>query len=328
MSDPQLSVVIPTYGGMDGLPELLQRLAMSLRGRWLYEVVVVNDASPDDTWQVLSELSREHPELHAIDLLSNQGQPLATMCGLAHAQGELVATMDDDLQHPPEELPKLVAALEMNAHWDVVVGSWPRDEGWFRDLGSKINEAVDRLAHGTPKGFRHSAFRVMRRPVVEALVANQTRSPVIWSLLGQVATQVHNVEVQHHARSYGHSGFRIRDGVKLVTTSFFQASTLPLRVLSGLGFASAFLAFLVGGIYLLRWMLGSQAPMGWTSSFLAVTFFGGMTLFGLGLIGEYLALMMREVRQPPRWWIRAEITQSAPRAHGRAPRPPSRSPGR
>lgn len=319
MTRPELSVVIPTYGGGEGLPELLRRLGDALRDRWTYEVVIVNDASPDATWDVLSELSAAHPELHAIDLLANHGQPVATLCGLAHAQGVLVATMDDDLQHPPEELPVLVDALESNPRWDAVVGSWPRDSSLFRDLGSRVNEGVDRIAHGTPKGFRHSAFRVMRRPVVDALVANQTRSPVLWSLLMQVSTSVYNVDVAHHPRPYGHSGFRFRQGVRLVTTSFFQASTLPLRVLSSVGFASAFLAFLVGGFQLLRWVLGAPIPQGWTSTFLAVTFFGGMSLFGLGLIGEYLALMMREVRQPPRWSVRAHVGAGPVQDDGRAP---------
>lgn len=318
-----LSIVVPTYRGRESLQELLERLAGVLRPRGLdYEVVVVNDASPDDTWEVLRKLAPDHPELRAIDLLGNQGQPRATLCGLAHAQGALVATMDDDLQHPPEELPKLLDALVDHPDWDAVVGSWPRDEGLLRDLGSWVNETVDRLAHKTPKGFRHTAFRVLRRQVVDALLDHQTRTPVLWSLLGQATARVHNVEVAHRPRPYGRSGFRVLPGVKLVTTSFFQASTLPLRALSAFGLLCSALAFALGLVLFVRYLTGVQTPQGWASSFLAIVFFGGATLFGLGLIGEYLSLVIAEVKQPPRWNVRTTIGyESLPSAGAsRAPR--------
>ncbi|MDP8931470.1 MAG: glycosyltransferase family 2 protein [Actinomycetota bacterium] len=310
---PDLSVVVPTYRGRDSLQELLERLSAVLRPRGLdYEVVVVNDASPDDTWEVLGKLAPDHPELRAIDLLGNQGQPRATLCGLAHARGDLVATMDDDLQHPPEELPKLLDALAQHPDWDAVVGAWPRDEGLLRDIGSWINETVDRLAHKTPKGFRHTAYRVMRRQVVDALLEHQTRTPVVWSLLGQVTSRVHNVEVAHRARPYGRSGFRVVHGVKLVLTSFFQASTLPLRALSAFGVLCSLLAFLIGLVLLVRYLAGVHTPQGWASSFLAIVFFGGATLFGLGLIGEYLSLVIAEVKRPPRWNVRTTIGYRQP----------------
>lgn len=308
MEPPQLSVVVPTYRGRESLGELVDRLATVLRRRQIsYELLIVNDASPDDSWEVLQAISVEHPELRAIDLLVNHGQPRATMCGLAHARGELVATMDDDLQHPPEELDVLLDALLDHSDWDAVVGSWPRDEGTLRDIGSKINEGADRLAHGTPKGFRHSAYRVMRRNVVEALLAHETRTPVVWSLLGQSAGNVHNVKIAHNPRPYGRSGFKFVDGARLVLTSFFQASTLPLRGLSAFGILCSLISFLVGAVFVVRALLGVQTPAGWASSFLAVVFFGGATLFGVGLIGEYLSLVLQEVKRPPRWSVRRTI---------------------
>ncbi len=308
MNRPDLSVVVPTYRGRDSLEELLDRLAAVLHLRGLdYEVVIVNDASPDDTWDLLSKLSLTHSELRAIDLLVNHGQPRATMCGLSYARGQLVATMDDDLQQPPEELPKLLDALASNPRLDAVVGSWPRDEGLFRDLGSWVNEGVDRLAHRTPKGFRHSAYRVMRRRVVEALLEHETRAPVVWSLLGQTSGRIANVEVAHAPRLYGQSGFRFLHGVKLVLTNFFQVSTLPLRALSAFGMACSALAFLLAIAFVVRYVSGVQTPPGWASSFLAVVFFGGATLFGLGLIGEYLSLVLKEVKRPPRWSVRATV---------------------
>ena len=308
MAGALLSVVVPTYCGRDSIEPLLARLRATLDGRGLpFEVVVVNDASPDDTWSVLQKLSREYPELHAIDLLNNHGQPMATMCGIYHARGTLVATLDDDLQHPPEELAKLLDALDEHPDWDVVVGAWERDEGWFRDLGSWVFQLADRVAHGTPKGFRHSGFRVMRRPAARALIEHETRMPSIGPLLKQIARNVHNVPVEHHERPYGRSGFQIGEGVYRVISHFLHGTALPLRLLSRFGLLCAGLAVALGLYFFSRWLLGYQTLMGWASSFLAIVFFGGSALFGIGILGEYTHLLIREVRRPPRWNIREDL---------------------
>jgi glycosyltransferase involved in cell wall biosynthesis len=311
MSDPYLSVVVPTYRGRDTLAQLIDRVSAVLDERGVsFELIIVNDASPDDTWTVLEQLARRTPNVHAIDLQINHGQPRATMCGLAHARGCFVATMDDDLQQPPEELPKLLDALEEHPDWDAVVGAWERDEGKLRDVASWVHAATDRLAYGTPSGWRHTSFRLMRRSVVDAMVANETHTPVVGPLLRQVTNRVHNVWVEHHPRRHGVSGFRIAHGIARVRANFLSASTLPLRVLSGFGFVCASLASIAAMYFLIRWAFGAQTPVGFLSTFLAVVFFGGATLLGLGIVGEYIALIVGEVRRPPRWIIRQEIEPS------------------
>ncbi len=324
MSAPELSIVVPTYGSAAALPALLARLAEALASLGLsHEVVVVNDASPDGTWSVLQELAAWHPELVAVDLLHNQGQPLATLCGLSHARGRLVATMDDDLQHPPEELPKLVRALVAHPDWDAAVGSWPRDEGVLRDLGSALYGRLTRYTAGAPAGFRHSAFQVMRRPVVDAILEHPTRTPVVSSLLFDVTRRVHNVEVAHHDRPHGRSNFRFGVGAGMVLNELFKHTTLPLKVLCGVGLVAAAFATGLGSFYVARSVLGVETPPGWASTFLAVVFFGGVALFGIGLQGFYLALLLREVRRPPRWSVRGRLGPAQPAARER-PRPAPR----
>lgn len=318
---PELSVVVPTYRGQESLHELVSRLDKAIDVLDMtHEVIVVNDASPDGTWQVLETLASDHPEVRAIDLLTNHGQAQATLCGLAHARGQLVATMDDDLQHPPEEVPTLVRALLSNAEVDAVVGSWEHDSSLFRNLGSTAHALADRMANGTPRDFRHTGFRLMRRPVADALVANETRTPVIGPLLRQTTSRVVNVPVAHDERQYGESNYGFRDGIRIIATNFFKGSTLPLRVMSVLGIASAILAAAIAGVFLIRWMLGIQTPPGWTSSFLAIVFFGGVTLFALGLIGEYTRLIIQEVRRPPQWAIRAKLEEGRTEGHTREAR--------
>lgn len=307
MNELDLSVVVPAYRAEGSLVELVDRLAGVLRECDLsFEIVLVNDASPDGTWKVIQELSAGRNYVLGIDLLSNHGQARATLCGLSYARGWLVATMDDDLEHLPEELPRLLEALDTHGEWDAVVGSWVRSGRVWRRLGSWIHEYVDRLAHGTPRGYRHSTFRVMRRPVVDALLAAQTRTPVLSPMLREIAGEVQNIPVRHGRRLYGSSGFQPLHGLRSVMTNFLQASTLPLRALSALGVLCALVALFVSAVLVGRWLAGVQTPPGWASSLLAVVFFGGMSLLGLGILGEYLSLIMREVRGAPRWSVRQE----------------------
>jgi glycosyltransferase involved in cell wall biosynthesis len=301
-----LSVVVPTYRSGSVLAELLDRLRATLVGVD-YEVVIINDASPDDTWERLEALAPHHPELVAVDLLANRGQALATLCGVAHARGDLVATMDDDLQHPPEELPRLLEALAANRRWDAVVGTWPRDDGFFRAAGSWLFGWVDRLAHGTPKGFRHTAFRVIRRPLVDALLSHESRTPLFGPLLTQLSSEVHNVPVAHDARKHGSSTLSLRAAVRQVSDNLIHGTTLPLRLLSRLGLFCAAAVLILGVVFFARWLAGAQTPPGWASVFMATVFVGGLTLFSLGLLGEYVGLIIQEVRRPPRWSVRRVI---------------------
>lgn len=315
-SPPEISVVIPTYRGANTLASLLGSLREVLHERGVrFELIVVSDASPDDTWDVLSRLAPEMPELVAVDLLTNHGQPKATMCGMSQAGGAVVVTMDDDLQHPPDQLPLLLDALDAHPDWDAAVGSWPRDQSGVRNLGSRVHGLLDRLAHGTPAGFQHTAFRAMRRPTVDALVADQTALPLVGPMLTRAASQVHNVEVRHDPRGAGGSTFGYLRAVSNVTGNFVKGSTLPLQLVSALGFASAAVAALVGSVFALRWLFGVQTPPGWLSAFLSATFFGGTTLFTLGLIGLYLRVIVAEVHGAPRWSVRRTLPAQGPSPH-------------
>ncbi len=304
-----VSVVIPTYRGADSIKELLRQVDSTLTATGLtFEIVVVNDASPDSTWTVLSEMSDIYPgTLRVIDLLNNHGQAVATMCGLAHTRGEIVVTMDDDLQHPPEEILSLLDALQDHPEWDAVIGSWDRDHGMLRSLGSTVHARLDQLAYGTPKGFRLTAFRALRRPVVDALVQNETRTPAINPLILGSAQHVRNVPVEHRERSHGSSTFTMRGGVSHTMQNFFQGSTLPLRLLSQFGLIASLGAILIAFYQLIRWALGASTPAGWMSSFIATLFFGGAILVGIGLLGEYVSLLMKNATMPPRWNVRRTL---------------------
>ena len=318
MSNVDLSIVIPTYGGADSIGPLVSRLEKVASHRQIrHEVIIVNDASPDRTWETLAALAPHHPELRGVDLLRNHGQASATLCGLAMARGDLVATMDDDLQQPPEELPKLLDALLEHPEWDAVVGTWPRDDSPLRNLGSWLHHKVDRIIRGTPKDFRHTSFRLLRRPVVEALVQHETRTPVLGPLLLQATERVHNVPVDHTQRATGGSGYTVRDGMMIVFNNVLLGSTLPLKLLARMGLVASLGAAILALWLVTRWAAGVNSPPGWASSLAATAFFGGAILFGLGVVGEYMMLIIREVRRPPRWGVRRTFGEPGSDAENR-----------
>ena len=217
----------------------------------------------------MQHLAETEPRVIGIDLLNNHGQPTATMCGLAAARGTLVATMDDDLEHRPEELHKLVEALDEHPDWDAVVATWPVQRSPMRDAGTRLYALADRIAWGTPRDFRHTAYRLMRRPTCLALVEHRTCTPVVGPLLHRVSSQVHNVEIEHGERIHGTSGLTVRDGLRRIVQNFASGSTAPLKALSALGLVLAAAAFIAGTALLLRWLFGADSPSGWLSVMLA-----------------------------------------------------------
>ncbi|MCH7670521.1 MAG: glycosyltransferase family 2 protein [Acidobacteria bacterium] len=306
MSRVDITVVVPTYRAGGSLELLVPRVIETIQstGNTL-EIILVDDRSPDDTWDRIGKLAADYPLVQGVRLQRNIGQMAATLCGLAQSHGDVVITMDDDLQHPPEELPKLIGALKDNPDWDVVIGSWDRGrDGWFRAIGSRIFAWLQDMAVPEGSGLRHTSFRAMRRGVVDALLEHGTRNPVMLSLPFEVAESIHNVPVAHSAREIGESNFNFRKSVKLTVDNFIQSSTLPLRFVAWFGLVTAFVSAIIGAVYLVRVFLGPDTPPGWASTFLPIVFFGGATLMSVGLLGRYIEVVMSEVRRPPRWVIR------------------------
>jgi len=301
-----ISVVVPTYKGARSLDDLVRRTEAFLAERTLRgEIILVNDSSPDDTWSVIERLTRAHQSVVGIDLMTNEGQALATLCGVAHARGRFVATMDDDLQQWPEDLGKLLDALDEHPDWDAAIGSWDRDHNTLsKRFGSWMHARVDHYVHGTPRGFRHTSFRLMRRPLADALVEHQTRTPVLSPMVRQLSSQVYNVEVRHSAREHGGSTITLRESVRRVITNVVHGTTLPLRLLSRLGAAAAALSVILTVFFVARWAVGIQTPPGWASELLLILFFGGMSLLGIGIIGRYLGVIVEETRGRPKWGVR------------------------
>jgi glycosyltransferase involved in cell wall biosynthesis len=303
------SIVIPCYCSGPWLEELVRRIDLVMRRRGEpFEVVLVNDASPDDTWKTIQRLARRYDCVRGIDLLFNTGQFRATLCGLEQAAGELIVVMDDDLQHPPEEIPKLIDAIRRHPELDCVMGAYAaKHHNLVRNLGSRLWAYVTARIYGLPTHVKRSSFRIMRREIARAICLHRTVRPVLGPLIFRTTARVGNVRVNHHPRRRGQSGYGVAQLARIVLDNVFSASTLPLRMVSVLGLGSAAGSVLWGGYNVAKYFLGSIKVPGFVTLVLLITFFGGMTLFAVGLLGEYLIRVIDEVRRPPRYLIRHSV---------------------
>ncbi len=289
-----------------------------------WELLLVDDASPDNTWEVLQRLQAEFPgQVRIIQLMRNFGQHNATMCGLRHARGQYIITMDDDGQHPPEEIPKLIEALERTGA-DVVYGvPRSRRHAWWRNLGSWAVVRFFQIALRTR--VVPSSFRIMRREVAEAITRYPYHFTHIDGLILWNTTRIAQVEVEHRPRANGRSGYSLGKLLLLALNVFTNFSLLPLQVASVLGLLAAAGGLALGAAYLLLYLLGRIAVPGYASMIVAVLVLGGLQLLALGILGEYLGRVHLNLNQRPQYTIRQVLPaepQDAPAADA-PPNPPS-----
>jgi undecaprenyl-phosphate 4-deoxy-4-formamido-L-arabinose transferase len=311
----ELSVVIPAYRSAAILPALVDRLLAVLKGlEQDSEIIFVEDCSPDDdaTWDVLKSLQRAHPDrIAAIQLMRNFGQHNALMCGFRHARGDLIVTIDDDLQTPPEEIPKLVSAIR-HGEFDLVYGTYHAKQhaGW-RNLGSGIVNIFYRLVFETRTTI--TSFRVIRRELVESIFPYALNFTYIDGLLAWNTQRIGQVTVEHHARSVGRSGYSLKKLVILAFNLFTNFSLLPLQVVSALGFFAAVMGFLAALVVLFRYLISSITVPGYASIVISIMVMGGLQLMALGVMGEYLGRLHLNVNRKPQYTVRHVVGASTSR---------------
>ncbi len=302
----KISVVIPCYKSEKSIKELIGRLlVLEEKYQYTLQIILVNDCSPDGTMLVLRELSKRYDQVEAIDLMFNVGQFRSLLCGLEHATGDYVVTMDDDLQHPPEEIPKMLNHLVKNEDIDVVLGKPKRKEhNKIRNIGSLFIRFVNTKIFKKPKSLVMSPFRVLRKCVVDTLVSHRTMFPVIGPLILKSTNRIVNVEIQHNSRAYGTSNYTPLKLIKTTFDNIINFSSIPLKMISFLGLFGMFISVLLSVYFLVRYFIGGIGVTGWTSSVLMINFYGGLTLFSIGIIGEYLIRILFEVNGFPKYKIR------------------------
>lgn len=302
------SVVIPVYNSEGSLGPLIENLVKVLQEITTeYEIILVNDGSQDHSWQVIRALTSQYSSIRAFDLMRNYGQHNALLCGIRQAKNEVIITMDDDLQHPPEEIPKLLE--ELDERYDVVYGTPETEQhGIWRDFTSKLIKLILKKAMGVTSAQDVSAFRAIRSDIRQAFSSYKGTFVSIDVLLSWGTTRFSSVKVKHNKRQFGNSNYTIKKLLSHAFTLITGFSILPLQFSSLLGFLSLIFGFIVLIYVIVRYFMGGGSVPGFTFLASIVAIFSGVQLFAIGMIGEYLGRLFTRSLDHPVYTIRSEIS--------------------
>ena len=306
-----ISVVIPAYNSALSLPELLRRLSAVCQSLGSHsEVIVVNDGSRDHTWDVIQQLAGQYPSLRAINLMRNYGQHNALLCGIRSARFDTIITIDDDLQHPPEEIPKLLARLSQDA--DVVYGTPETEQhGVWRNLASEVTKLAFKATMGVQVARDVGAFRAFRTQLRDAFANFHSPFVSIDVLLSWATNRFAAVRVRHEPRRLGASNYSFRKLMVHALNMMTGFSTWPLRFASLVGFGFALFGIVVLAFVLGRFLFQGTSVPGFPFLASLIAIFSGAQLLTLGITGEYLARMYARTIDRPAYVVQSTVESPA-----------------
>ena len=297
-----VSFVIPCYRSektVAGVTEEI-RAAMAALDTYDYEIVLVNDCSPDGTYQVIRALAEQDARITAVDLAKNFGQHAALMCGLRHAAGDYVVCLDDDGQTPADEVGKLLEKLEEGL--DVVYASYAQKwESGFRRFGSEVNRRMTEIMLSKPRELELTSYFAAKRFLVDEMLRYEHCYPYVMGLVLRSTKNICNVPVKHRARESGSSGYTLGKLLGLWMNGFTSFSVKPLRISIWSGVILALLGFVYALAAVIRYFTVHTAPLGWTTTTVLLLIVGGFILVMLGLVGEYVGRVFMCVNATPQY---------------------------
>ena len=271
-----------------------------------WEIILVNDCSPDGTFGVLRALAEEDGRITAVDLAKNFGQHAALMCGMRHTRGDVVVCLDDDGQTPADEVGKLLAKLEEGC--DVVYASYEdKRESGFRRFGSRVNRRMTEIMLAKPRELELTSYFAARRFLVDEMLRYEHCYPYVMGLVLRSTKRVANVPVRHRDRETGSSGYTLAKLLSLWMNGFTSFSVKPLRIATYSGAVIALIGFLYALVVLIRRFTVNAAPLGWTTTTILILIIGGLNLLLLGLVGEYVGRVFMCVNATPQYVEREYI---------------------
>ena len=300
-----VSFVIPCYRSAQTIGKVVEEIdtAMEKMPEYEHEIVLVNDSSPDDTFEVIRELCARRKDICGINLARNFGQHAALMAGFRYIRGEIVVCLDDDGQTPADEVGKLLGEIEEG--YDVVYAKYThKQHSGFRNFGSKINELMTRIMLGKPKELYLSSYFAARRFVVDEMLRYTNPYPYVIGLVLRTTKNITNVEVSHREREVGTSGYTIGKLLGLWFNGFTAFSIKPLRVATAMGCITACGGFLYGIYTVIKKFVNPNVPIGFSAMMAALVFIGGMIMLMLGLIGEYIGRIYISLNNSPQYVIK------------------------
>ncbi len=299
----KISFVIPCYGSENTIEHVVHGIEQIVRKEDDYEVILVNDCSPDNVWEKIQGLCKANPKVQGICLSKNFGQHAALLAGYKQCSGDLVVSLDDDGQTPVEEVYRLIDVAAEGA--DVAMAYYPNKmHNKFRNIGSKINQVMAVQLVGMPKDIINTSYFCMHRFVVEEMLRYTNAYPYIPGLICRTTKNIKNVAIDHKERESGHSGYTMKKLLGLWFNGFTAFSIKPLRLATATGCICAIAGFIFGFVTIIRKLVDPAVVIGWSSLVALLVFIGGMIMLMLGLIGEYIGRIYICMNNSPQYVIK------------------------
>ena len=303
----KISYVVPCYGSEKSIEIVVKAIKDVMNeGQDEYEIILVNDSSPDNVWHIIHNLAESDLHIIGIDLTKNFGQHSALMAGYGYASGDIVISMDDDGQTPVESVYSLIEELDKG--YDVVFARYETiKQNKFRIFGSYLNEKMTERLVGKPKNIKATSFFAMKVFVVKKMLEYNSAYPYIGGLIFRTTQNIGNVLVKQHTRLYGTSGYRLTKLIRMWVNGFTAFSVKPLRLATFLGFFSSFVGIAYGIYIVIHKLLVPNIAIGYSSIMAIILFIGGIIMMLLGLIGEYVGRIYICINRSPQYVIRQVI---------------------
>jgi undecaprenyl-phosphate 4-deoxy-4-formamido-L-arabinose transferase len=286
MKSIDISIVIPVYNSENCLDELNQQISTTLADS-NYELILVNDKSPDKSWEKIVCLTRNNPRIKGISLKKNAGQDNAIMAGLNQATGEYVVIMDDDLQHSPSDIAKLHEKCQEG--FDICYGLFSdKKQSFWKNAGSRLNDYLAEVFLKKPKGLYLSPFKIMRASLVKEIREYKGPFPYIDGIVLSLTSNITQIELLHQKRFDGKGNYNLVRSVSVFLKHITGYSLYPLRLATIMGIMAAGLSFLLGVYFVIDYVTNAARVEGWITLVLLSVFFNGLILMCVGLIGEYI----------------------------------------
>lgn len=299
----KLSVVIPVYNGALSIERLIEEILNALSNEVELEIVLVNDYSPDNSWDKLVSLQSIYPDtIIAVNLSKNFGEHNAVMAGYQFCSGDYIVNIDDDFQNPPTEILKLLHKIQEG--YDVIYSYYAaKKHSLFRNLGSLLNDKVANVMLKKPPKLYLSSFRIITARLMREIVKYDGPDPYIDGLILRATSKIGNVEVDHQPRRDGSSNYTFIKLLRLWSHMFFNFSLTPLRIASILGFIFSLSGFIGAIAFILEKILYPDTPIGWASIISSILILSGIQLFMIGIIGEYIGRLFRSYSKTPQFVV-------------------------
>lgn len=309
MKKKKISFVIPCYKSEKTIEYVVSGIQKTIQesGKYLYEIILVNDGSPDNTFDKIKRLANQDGNVVAINLSRNFGQHSALMAGYANVTGDYVIGMDDDGEHNPKDMFKLIDELEKG--YDYVCANFVSNHRTaIKNLGTRINNWMATNLIGKPSEVTFSSYYIMRRYVVDEIKKCKNPFPYVGGMIVAITKKLSSTPIEQHSRKSGESGYNLKNSFSLWLNGFTAFSVKPLRVATVTGIIMALFGFIYGIYIIIKKIVTPQLLLGYASTMVVLLVVGGILMITLGVIGEYVGRIYISINKVPQYVIKEIVS--------------------